>query len=134
MKYIKNLKPILLTNFHGENFKDEKGEPAKMTLKMFILEKLADPKFGRDMEAITSAFQLKKALTDAGDNPGYFAVETKDWEVLSSVVKTPSAQNHYNPVLSHCLIPFMKAVTEAVDTVEDSIHGQTETVEKENKE
>ena len=117
MKYIKNLEPILLTNFHGENFKDEDGEPAKMTHKSFILQKLADPKFGRDMDAITSAFQLKKAVNDAGDEAAYFAVETKDWEVLSSVIKSPSAQNHYNPILSHCLIPFMKAITDAEDSV-----------------
>lgn len=121
MKYIKNLEPILLTNFHGESFKDEDGSPAQMTLKMFLLTKLADPKFGRDMESITSAFQIKKAVNESGDDAEYYEIETTDWEVLSSVVKTPSTQNHYNPVLSHCLIPFMKAITGATDEVVENL-------------
>lgn len=112
---MKVLDPILLTNFHGESFKDDSGEDAKMTLKSFIYQKLADAKFGRDYDAISSAFQIKQAVSGADDDAEFIALETKDWETLNSVVKSPSEANQYNPVLSHCLIPFMKAIIDAVD-------------------
>jgi len=113
MKYIKMQETVKLVSLFGDQFKDENGGDAELTCKQFILQRLLDKKFGTGMDAIMSAFQIKQALEKADD---VLELETKDWELLVSVVKTPSPGSEYNTNVAHCLLDFMKAIIGASDS------------------
>lgn len=114
MKYMKVLPSIKLTNFFGEAFKDENGEEVFVSFKSFILQRLSDPKFSKNMDLIMSAVQIKNAV-DAVEEGGELALETSDWNNLVDVIKEPSPQTPYNPLMAHALVPFMKEIVDAKD-------------------
>lgn len=115
MKYIKKLNPVTLTNLQNTPFEDENGAPITMTIQSFILQRLIDSKFGTGMEGLLSATQIKTAVEESGD---YIELETKDWELLSNVVRQPSSDQQYNPNIAHCLVPIIQAILNATDKKE----------------
>jgi hypothetical protein len=111
MKYMKVPADVKLTNWYGEEIKDQKGEPvAPITFYDFIIGRLTDPKFSKDMATILRAFEIKTRAKKMG---AYLALEDVDYTALLDVVTEPSPQAPYNSMISHCLVPFFKAVTEA---------------------
>jgi hypothetical protein len=114
MKYIKVPADVQLTNWYGEAIKGQDGNQAVIKFYDFILGRLQDPKFAKDMATILRAFEIK---TKADKMTDYLALEDVDYNFLQDVVVNPSPQAPYNGMISHCLIAFMKAVTEAVSTM-----------------
>ncbi len=110
MKYIKVPESVKLTNWYGEEMKGQDGSPAVISFREFILGRLMDPKLSKDMSTILRAFEIK---TRAEKMSEYLMLEDADYALLSDVVSSPSPQAPYNSLISHCLVPFFKAVTEA---------------------
>lgn len=112
MKYIKVLEPIHLESLTKGLLYDDKGNPWYMDFFTFVLQRLTDPKFGKKFDGLISAVQIKEAVKKSGE---YLELETKDWELLKDVVDDPSPSAQYNPEVSWCIVPFGKAILEAVD-------------------
>ena len=110
MKYIKVTESVKLTNWYGEEMKGQDGVPAVISFKDFVIGRLMDPKFSKDMATILRAFEIKTRAEKMGE---YLMLEDADYSLLSDVVSNPSSQAPYNSLISHCLVPFFKAVTEA---------------------
>ena len=116
MKYVKNIKPIRLTNLFDVPYTDENGEEIMLDMHSFLLQRLVDSRFGSSVENLIISSQLKKAI-DKSKNEGseYIELETNDWNTLVEVVKVPSQGNQYNTHIAHCLVPFIQAVLNASD-------------------
>ena len=111
MKYMKVPANVKLTNWYGEEIKDQKGESAApISFKDFCIGRLMDPKFSKDMATILRAFEIKNRVQKMGE---YLMLEDVDYAALLDAVTEPSPQAPYNSLISHCLVPFFKAVTEA---------------------
>lgn len=108
MRYIQMQPDVMLHNIEGNALQDEKGDHVTISLKRFILGRLTDPSFAADMASVLSALQIREAVERA-DN--VIEIETEDWKRLAAATKTP--QGGYNAAFAHCLVPFMKAITEA---------------------
>lgn len=117
MKYVKLLPTVEIVDLFGETIKDNAGNIVTLSMKSFILQRLLDPKFGANMETLTSASQIRGALKDAED---YVALETKDWELLADVTKNPSPQSQYNTNVAHCLLDYMKAIINPLDSLKEN--------------
>lgn len=115
MKYMKVLPNIKLTNLFGEEFKDENGKSVHLSFKDFVLQRLADPKFSKNMDSILSAVQIKNAIENIKEDE-VLGLETSDWKNLADAVKEPSPQTPYNSLMSHALLPFMQEIVNAKDT------------------
>lgn len=113
MKYIRVPADVQLTNWYGEAIKGPDGEQATIKFYDFIVGRLQDPKFAKDMATILRAFEIKTKAEKMGE---CLALEDVDYNFLQDVVVNPSPQAPYNSMISHCLIAFMKAVTEATST------------------
>ena len=110
MKYIIVPEDIKLTSWAGEVMKDESGQQATIRFKDFIIGRLMDPKFAKDMSTILRAVEIKAKTNGMGK---VLALEDVDFELLADVTRNPSPQYSYNPTISHCLVPYLKAITEA---------------------
>jgi hypothetical protein len=109
MKYITIPKPIELFSIQGDRIQDEHGVPQNMTFDQFVLGRLVDPAFGSDMAAVCSVVEIKTQSKAAN---GVLALENADWERLAEATR----HGKYHPLVAHCLLPFMKAITEASST------------------
>ncbi len=106
MKYITIPSSIDLYNVQGDRIHDERGTPQYMTFEHFIYGRLVDPAFGCDMAAVCSVVEVKTQMKGAN---GVLALENVDWERLAEATR----HGKYHPLVAHCLLPFMKAITEA---------------------
>jgi hypothetical protein len=110
MKYIKVPESVRMTNWYGEEVKNQEGEGATVTFKEFVVGRLMDPKFSKDMATILRAFEIK---TQAEKMTSLLVLEDVDYDLLLDVVANPSQQAQYNSLISYCLVPFFKAVKDA---------------------
>ena len=113
MKYMKVLDSIELTDIFGTVIVDENGEPIKLSFEKFILGRLSDPQFSKNMDMVMSAFQIKQAVDKCDD---ILELETSDWTRLVEAVKNPSAQAAYHPMYATKLVPFMKEIINATES------------------
>lgn len=120
MKYMKVLDSVELTDVFDKAVVDEKGEPVKLTFEQFVLGRLSDPQFSKNMDMVMSAFQIKQALDKCN---GTLELETSDWNNLVEAVKNPSPQTAYHPLYAVNLVPFMKEIINATD--ENKIESDT---------
>jgi hypothetical protein len=112
MKFIKMLPDVELKTMSGELVKDEDDNVATASMKDLLYGRLTDPKCAGSMDAIIKAVKMKELIDDADE---YLVLDDAYWALLSDVVKNPSPQAAYNPVIAHCLLGFMEAVTEPLD-------------------
>jgi hypothetical protein len=98
-----------LINIVGEQLKDESGAPLTITFRQFLLGRLVDPAFAKDMTAVLSAVQIKEAVEKSN---GVIALESADWERLRDATKAPQGGG-YNPTVAHCLAGYMRAIVDA---------------------
>jgi len=110
MKYIMVPGDIKLTSWSGDEMKDSDGNQASITFKDFIIGRLMDPKFSKDMSTILRAVEIKGKGSKMGK---ILALEDVDFELLADTTRHPSPNYSYNPAISHCLVPYLKAITEA---------------------
>ena len=114
MKYMRVLDTITLKNVFGKvvSAEDEDGNKtdAALSFKDFVLGRLLDAKFSKDVEGVMSAMQIKQAVDQADK---VLALETSDWTKLLDAVKNPSGG--YNPAIAISLVPFMKEIINASD-------------------
>jgi hypothetical protein len=110
MKYIKVPEDVKLTTWSGEVMKDQSGEQAVITFKDFVVGRLMDPKFSKDMSTILRAVEIKGRLEKMEK---VLMLEDIDFELLADATRSPSPQYSYNPAISHCLVAYLKAITEA---------------------
>jgi hypothetical protein len=111
MKYIKMQPEVALINsMTGEPIKEQSGDPSTFTFEQFILSRLCDAKFGRDMEKIFQAIKIRKQLKEADE---YMTLEDADHAALVDSVKSPSAETMYNAVVAASFVPFMEAINGA---------------------
>lgn len=111
MKYITVPGFVDIFNLTGDRVKDEKGADATMTFAQFVLGRLADPKFGKSMAAVMTAFEIKKQV-DAPED-GVVALENEHHKALLDAVESP--ESAYHPAFAQNLVPFMLAVKNATD-------------------
>ncbi len=110
MKYIKVPEDVKLTTWHGEPINESNGEQSIIKFKDFVIGRLMDAKFSKDMSTILRAIEIKSRVDKMETE---LALEDVDWKLLNDVTESPSPQQQYNPNISHCLVPFFMAVTKA---------------------
>jgi hypothetical protein len=106
MKYVKYVEPIQI------KFPDR---TESFTFSRFINDLvLTDKKIGANFQTISAGQRIQAVSNKSLD--GYYVFESSDWNILKEIVELPS--NGYNPVVAINLIPFMKAILEATDSIE----------------
>lgn len=88
------------------------GSPAKLGTLDFIASRLADQAFASSMDRVMLAVDIKLALAAAREKKlDALLLDDASYEVLVIATKTPGTP--YNPAIAMCLMPHMKAITEA---------------------
>lgn len=109
MKTITIPQSVFLDDQNGNPLVDQTGSPVEVTFKNFVGSTiLVDAKFGKTMEDVLSAVEIKTKL--AMEKPT-LELEDKDWERLLAVTSEPT--NGYNTVVVVQLVSFFKAIKDA---------------------
>lgn len=118
MKYIVVQPPIAITNIAGDRLPDERGEPAEVSFKDFVLARLVDAKFTdglQGMEAALLVFETRnRVLAEFERKDDVLALEDEQYKRLAKSVAEPTGG--YNPQIQHNLPPFLLAVRDASST------------------
>ena len=116
MKYILLQEPVSLVNTFGQQLykreqdESQEAQPASVTFKDFLYQRLADPKMSKSIDTLRATLRIKEAVDKAEK---FVELNDDDWFLLSETVKEPTTP--YNPTFGYCLLPFINAVVEATD-------------------
>ena len=88
MKYIEVPPDQPIFNLAGEAVSDELGNAAVANFRIFVLGRLADPKFGRSMADVLAACEIKSRLDEM--EGGILALENEHHKLLLDVTEQPS--------------------------------------------
>lgn len=113
MKYVQIPEPILLTDLDGKPYATPTG-PMLAKFDQFVRGRTLDPVFGQDFAGVIAAVEIGNVFKDC--KPGAFvAVETEHWKRLDRATREP--KNPYDMKVAVQMLPFMKAVIEAKDSL-----------------
>lgn len=100
---------IILVDDDNNVLLDPNGKPVSISFKKFVGSTLlTDQKYGKTMDDILSAVDVKARLAVAVDS---VELEREDWEKLCAVMKEPSSG--YVPAIATQLSSFFLAIKNA---------------------
>lgn len=109
MKTIIIPQPIAIYDLAGNPMLDQSGNPVVINFKTFVSSTLlVDPKYGKTLNDILSAVEVKTKLVLAEDK---LELDDEHWERLVTVLKDPS--NPYLPHVVMQILPFLLAIRDA---------------------
>lgn len=109
MKTIKIPQPVTICDAAGNPVLDQAGNPVVITFKNFVSGTLlADPKYGKTLNDILSAVDVKTKLILAEDK---LELDDEHWDRLVAVMKEPS--NPYMPHTVTQIVSFLLAIRDA---------------------
>ncbi len=115
MREIAASKPVKIFTFDGKSVPEDQHDdgPAVVTLRGFVLGRISNPAAAGDRKGMEAVIFLTELATKIKACPedGPMLIEDEDWSAINRATVSP--EGGYNLAIAWCLVPHMKAVTEA---------------------
>lgn len=109
MKEITIPPPVTITDFEGSPLKDEKGEPATLSLQQLVRQVIATPKFTDGLDAFDGPELLRAVVGKLRDANGKLHLEDEEHRRL--MLALTDIKPH--PYVALSALPLMIAIREA---------------------